>query len=238
MAELAKKLHLKKNGVEQTAKAYSTIAEVGEHWVNAKIDGVPAYVAIGDTADGRATSGMVKGSGGDAYAILSSGKLPYNKIEYRTPGTYTFTSPATTLRVTTAGAGGGGGAGKVESGDNRDSYYPGGAGGRGGLVTKTVSISITEGQTVSVIVGAGGAGGIRGTGTYDVGTSGTAGGTSSILGVSAVGGGGGNRATTGWDGSPGTSYGNGGAGGNGGKGHNNGSAGAPGWVIIEYGGDI
>ena len=200
MAELAKKLHLKKNGVEQTAKAYSTIAEVGEHWVNAKIDGVPAYVAIGDTADGRATSGMVKGSGGDAYAILSSGKLPYNKIEYRTPGTYTFTSPATTLRVTTAGAGGGGGAGKVESGDNRDSYYPGGAGGRGGLVTKTVSISITEGQTVSVIVGAGGAGGIRGTGTYDVGTSGTAGGTSSILGVSAVGGGGGNRATTGWDG--------------------------------------
>ncbi len=236
MAELIKKLYFKKDGVEQTAKAYSTIAEVGEHWVNVKIDSVPAYVAIGDTADGRATSGMVKGSGGDTYAILSSGKLPYNKVEYRTPGTYTFTSPATTLRVTIAGGGGGGGAGKREAGDNTDYYYTGGNGGRGGLVTKTVSV--TEGQTVSVIVGAGGAGGIKGTGTYDVGTSGTAGGTSSILGVSAVGGGGGNRATTAWDGYAGTSYGNGGTGGMGGRGNNGGSAGSPGWVIIEYGGDI
>lgn len=237
MAELVKKIHIKTSaGIEQTAKIYTTTAEVGEHWMHANIDGVTAYVAIGDTADGRATSGMVKGSGGDTYAILSSGKLPYNKVEYRTPGTYTFTSPATTLRVTIAGGGGGGGAGRREAGDNTDYYYTGGNGGRGGLVTKT--ISVTEGQTVSVIVGAGGAGGIKGTGSYDVGTSGTAGGTSSILGVSAVGGGGGNRATTSWDGYAGASYGNGGTGGNGGRGNASGSAGSPGWIIIEYGGDI
>lgn len=237
MAELVKKLYFKKDGVEQTAKAYTTTTETGTDYIEDKIDGVTAYVAIGDTADSRATIGLIKErSTAVDRAILSSGKLPYNKVEYRTPGTYTFTSPATTLKVTIAGAGGGGGAGKVESGDNSDSYYTGGAGGRGGLVTKTVSV--TEGQTVSVIVGVGGAGGIRGTGTYDVGTSGTAGGTSSILGVSAVGGGGGNRATTAWNGYAGTSYGDGGTGGTGGRGHNGGSAGSPGWVIIEYGGDI
>lgn len=237
MAELIKKLHFKQDVIEQTAKAYSTTAEVGEHWVNVKIDGVPAYVAIGDIADSRATSGRVKGSG-DSYVILNSGKPPYNKVEYRTPGTYTITFPPgiTTARITSAGAGGGGGAGTVESGDNTDYKFTGGNGGRGGLVTKTVSV--TEGQTVSVIVGAGGAGGIKGTGTYGVGTSGTAGGTSSISGVSAVGGGGGNRATTAWDGYAGTSYGAGGGGGTGGTGNNGGSAGSPGWVIIEYGGDI
>lgn len=155
-------------------------------------------------------------------------------LKWETPGTYSFTFPAPVREatVTVAGAGGGGGAGKREAGDNNDSYFTGGNGGRGGLVTKT--ISVTEGQTVSVIVGAGGAGGIKGTGKYDVGTSGTAGGTSSILGVSAVGGGGGNRATTSWDGYAGTSYGNGGAGGNGGRGNASGSAGAPGWVILEY----
>lgn len=154
-------------------------------------------------------------------------------LKWSAPGTYTFTSPETTLKVTVAGGGGGGGAGKIESEDNMDSYYKGGSGGQGGLVTETVSV--TEGQTVSVIVGAGGAGGIKGAERYLVGTSGTAGGTSSILGVSAVGGGGGNRATTAWDGYAGTSYGNGGAGGNGGRGNNGGSAGAPGWVIVEYG---
>lgn len=37
--------------------------------------------------------------------------IPYNKNEYRTPGTYTFTVPAgvTSLKITVAGAGGGGG---------------------------------------------------------------------------------------------------------------------------------
>lgn len=239
MAELAKKLYFKKAGVEQTAKAYSTTAEVGTDYIENKIDGVTAYVAIGDTADSRATIGLIKKSSTAVdRTILSSGKPPYNKVEYRTPGTYTVTFPAgvTTARITLAGAGGGGGAGKREAEDNKDSYYKGGNGGRGELVTKT--ISVTEGQTVSVIVGAGGAGGIKGTGTYAVGTSGTAGGTSSILGVSAKGGGGGNRATTNWDGYAGASYGNGGAGGNGGRGHSSGSAGSPGWVIIEYGGDI
>lgn len=226
MAELAKKLHLKKNGVEQTAKAYSTIAEVGEHWVNAKIDGVPAYVAIGDTADGRATSGMVKGSGGDAYAILSSGKLPYNKIEYRTPGTYTFTSPATTLRVTIAGAGGGG------AGNNWVDDAPmelGGNGGSGELITQ--KIAVTPLSTLTIIVGAGGAGG-----SY-WGRPGGAGGSSSIVNfITARGGGGGLK-----DNKNGTSYGNGGSGGLGGKRTDwgeDGKAGSPGWVIIEYGGDI
>ena len=55
------------------------------------------------------TIGRVTKNG--SKAIFNSGKPPYNKIEWRTPGTYTFTVPAgvTTLAVTVAGAGGGGG---------------------------------------------------------------------------------------------------------------------------------
>lgn len=226
MAELAKKLNFKKDGVQQTAKAYSTTAEVGEHWVNAKIDGVPAYVAIGDIADSRATSGRVKGSGGDTYVILSRGKLPYNKVEYRTPGTYTFTSPETTLKVTVAGAGGGGAG---NNWINEEPIAPGGNGGSGELITK--NISVTPLSTLTIIVGSGGAGG-----SY-WGYPGRAGGSSSIVNfVTARGGGGGLR-----DNKNGTSYGNGGAGGLGGKRTDwgeDGKAGSPGWVIIEYGGDI
>lgn len=238
MAELVKKLNFKKDGVEQTAKAYSTTAEVGEHWVNAKIDGVPAYVAIGDIADSRATSGRVKGSGGDSYAILNSGKPPYNKVEYRTPGTYTITFPPgiTTAKITSAGAGGGGGGGNVRYDDSGESYYQGGKGGQGALVTK--SIAVTSGNTLQVVVGKGGAGGR--TSPYNsniIATGGSAGGTSSVLGVSAIGGGGGARGDFG-TGANGTSYGNGGAGGAGGYINTNGSNGNGGWVIIEYGGDI
>lgn len=239
MAELAKKLNFKKDGVQQTAKAYSTTAEVGEHWVNAKIDGVPAYVAIGDTADGRATSGMVKGSGGDAYAILSRGKLPYNKIEYRTPGTYTFTSPATTLRVTTAGAGGGGGGGFAQTYDGGPivGRYTGGAGGRGAL--NYTKITVTEGKTYTVIVGTGGGGGAALRADTGVASNGNSGGQSSFGDILfSAGGGGGNGASLNGNGSAGDSYGSGGTGGNGGYAINNGSSGSPGWVIIEYGGDI
>lgn len=46
MAELAKKLNFKKDGVEQTAKAYSTAAEAGTEYIENKIDGVTCYVTI------------------------------------------------------------------------------------------------------------------------------------------------------------------------------------------------
>lgn len=216
MAELAKKLNLKKDGVQQIAKAYSTTAEAGEHWVNVKIDGVPAYVAIGDIADSRATSGRVKGSGGDSYAILNSGKPPYNKVEYRTPGTYTITFAAgvTSAKATVAGGGGGGGGG---------SY--GGAGGTGGSGNLIVGVkSVTSSTPYSVIVGVGGTGGTGGSGSFGKGSQGANGNASSALGITANGGGGAG-------GAGGKSASIGGTGGTGNTGNN-------GWVIIEYGGDI
>lgn len=234
MAELAKKLHFKKDGVQQTAKAYSTTAEVGEHWVNAKIDGVPAYVAIGDIADSRATSGRVKGSGGDSYAILNSGKVPYNKVEYRTPGTYTITFSAgvTSAKATVAGGGGGGGGGNV--------LRSGGAGGRGNLIVNTQAV--ISAKPYSIHVGAGGTGGARSAKPLSAGSNGNDGEESLALGITAIGGGGGGGGTSYGDGSAGTSYGSGGIGGTGGaKGgdtYSGGSNGNDGWVIIEYGGDI
>ena len=229
MAELAKKLYFKKAGVEQTAKAYSTTAEVGAEYIENKIDGVTCYVAIGDTTNSRATVGLVKKSSTSVdQAILDSGKPPYNKIEYRTPGTYTITIPAgaTAIQGEIAGAGGGG------AGNNWVNDAPmelGGNGGSGELINQ--KIAVTPLSTLTIIVGAGGAGG-----SY-WGRPGGAGGSSSIVNfITARGGGGGLK-----DNKNGTSYGNGGSGGLGGKRTDwgeDGKAGSPGWVIIEYGGDI
>lgn len=113
MAELAKKLHLKKGTTEHLAKAYSTTAEAGTEYITNKIDGVTAYVPIGATNDSRATMGRIKKSGGVEKAILTEGKPPYKRQTWGAPGTYTFTVPAgvTSIVITLVGGGGGGGSG-------------------------------------------------------------------------------------------------------------------------------
>lgn len=112
MAELVKKLHFLKNGTEETAKAYSTAAEVSGEYITNKIDAVTAYVPIGETTDERATIGRVIKSG-ETKAILNTGKPPYGKVEHLEAGTFSFTVPkgVTKLRVTLVGGGGGGGGG-------------------------------------------------------------------------------------------------------------------------------
>lgn len=128
MAELAKKLYFKKAGVEQTAKAYSTTAEVGAEYIENKIDGVTCYVAIGDTTNSRATVGLVKKSNTSVdQAILDSGKPPYTEMQWTTPGTYTWTAPLNidAARIALCGGGGGGVANNYVFGGN----YTGGAGG-------------------------------------------------------------------------------------------------------------
>lgn len=244
MAELLKKLHFLKNGTEQTAKAYSTTAEAGAEYVTNKIDGVTCYVAIGDTTDNRATVGRVKKSSIAAErAILSTGKPPYNKIEYRTPGTYTVTIPPGTPRVKyeLAGAGGGGGRG---TGGGGGADVRGADGGSGELLNNTANVNV-NGGTITIVVGAGGRGG-----DWRYGLDGVSGGNTTLNGLLAVtsrgGGGGGHSYQVSFydDGSdpvfvigkPGVSYGNGGYGGRGQEG--NGNAGGNGWAIIEYGGDI
>lgn len=174
---------------------------------------------------------------------MSQAKPPYNKIEYRTPGTYTVTFPAgvTTAKITVAGAGGGGGGGLRYRTLYGYKNKKGGQGGQGDLIIK--NIDIVQRQTETVIVGKGGSGG-RGitANNGDIAGAGASGESSSALQISAQGGGGGAGAyfieSSANDGANGQSYGEGGYGGTGGNGEANGSTGSPGWVIIEYGGDI
>lgn len=198
----------------------------------------------GGTSDAFNTKGRVK-KGTDTYAILSQVKPPYNKVEYRTPGTYTITIPpgATPVKVTLAGAGGGGGGGldyKKGTGSDHRGTLKGGTGGRGALITQSCNVSA---GAYAVIVGQGGVGGAGArVGLQGAASGGNTGGASSVFSVIATGGtggGGASRYSSGPnDGANGQSYGEGGYGGAGGNGAANGSAGSPGWVIIEYGGNI
>jgi hypothetical protein len=215
MAELNKTIHIRKGSTEQTVKLYTTAAEAGNAYSYIKVDGVRAYIPLGAENDGRATMGRVKEHTGNQFAILTSGKPPYHKDSYTTPGTYTWTCPAgvTTARVTVAGGGAGGCTTFLTI------KFPGGS---GALITTTVSV--VPNSSYSVVVGAGSDGVFSG----NIPNYPKNGGTSSALGIQAQGG----KAYQG-NNSPAQSYGDGGAGGANGK-----QAGSHGWVYIEYGGDI
>lgn len=108
MAELAKKLHLKKGSTEHTAKAYTVVGEAGSEYIINKIDGITCYVAIGSVDDERATMARLTKNG--TKAILKSGKPPYSEQSYTTPGTHTFTVPKYINRIKYAICGAGSGA--------------------------------------------------------------------------------------------------------------------------------
>lgn len=238
MALLNAKLYVKRNGEAAVpCNLYSTTEEVGGEYVTVTASNTKAYAKLGGTSDAFCTQGRVK-KGTNTYAILSQAKPPYNKIEYRTPGTYTVIFPVgvTTAKSTVAGAGGGGGG--------ASGAYSGGAGGRGNLIVNTQAV--ISANPYSIHVGAGGTGGAGVNGTFNTASDGNNGETSSALGITAIGGGGGKGGgIKNGDGSAGISYGSGGIGGVGGKASNeinggggSGSSGNNGWVIIEYGGDI
>lgn len=133
MAELTKKLHMiNSTGTEETAKIYTTTAEAGTHWLFANVDDTPAYIPIGDITDSRATSGRVKGSGGDTYAILNTGKPPYNAVWFTEAGTFTFTVPAGVFNVLITGCGGGAGGLTVAHYNHRGEAGLSGTAGSGG----------------------------------------------------------------------------------------------------------
>lgn len=247
MATLNKKLKIKSGSSTQSCNLYTTTTEAGTNNLKLKVDNQNAYAALGGVGDNNISKARVK-KNGTTYAIKTTAGVPYGKKEYRTPGTYTFTVPSgvTKIKVEIAGAGGGGGGGtRIFYGGSKTptdyKYYTGGNGGRGGLTNTTITISSS---TVAVKVGAGGSGGSDG-GEEGIGGTGTTGGSSSVANITAKGGTGGtggyyrrvgkDGSKTG-NGSIGTSYGNGGIGGSGGT--RSGSAGANGWVIIEYGGTI
>ena len=158
---------------------------------------------------------------------------PYTEKSWTIPGTYIWTVPVgvTRIKAEVAGAGGGSGAAHGASFNRVNS----GAGGRGELTTKQVSVQ--ENPVYSIVVGAGGLAGVN---DFDE-QNGKAGENSSAFGIVARGGGGG---TGGWmgygNGVPGVSYGNGGLGGasvshKGSSGGYDGNNGQNGWVKIAYG---
>jgi len=114
---------------------------------------------------------------------------------YAAAGTYTFTVPANTYQINCTCVGGGGGAGGMGVGGN-GVVYPAGGGAAGG--TSSGWISVTPGQTITIIVGAAGTGGAASSsssaGSY--GTNGGTGGTSSIGAFMSAPGGSGGGATT------------------------------------------
>ena len=66
---------------------------MGDNYSYTLVDGVQAYIPLGAENDSRATMGRVKEHTGSQFAILTSGKPPYHKDSYTSPGTYTWTCP-------------------------------------------------------------------------------------------------------------------------------------------------
>ncbi len=203
-------------------------------YAHVQADGIQASLPLGEPNDGRATIGRIKETSGHVYAILTSGKPPYHKDSYTTPGTYTWTCPAdvTTARVTVAGGGGGGVAFKMTG---VLSYTGNAPGGSGAMVLST--IPVISGHTYQVIVGGGGKPLVRISSKISPAKA-SDGSPSSFHTLSASGGGGGEIKGE----SPiyscvaGASYGSGGAGGS--AWDTGANAGGTGWVYVEYGGDI
>jgi len=82
--------------------------------------------------------------------------VPTNQQEYTSAGTFSWTAPTGVTSVSVVCVGGGGGA---VSGDLQGSSpAPGGAGGGGGGLGWKNNISVTPGQSYTVVVGAGGTG--------------------------------------------------------------------------------
>lgn len=133
--------------------------------------------------NGPATGEVIVGSGG---GIPGSGN-----VSYVTPGSYSFTVPATVTSLSISVIGGGGGAGGLDAGGQGNDGYPGAA------ITGTLSVN--PGDTVDVIVGGGGGGGenqASGTGggvggSSDANHAGGRGGNAGGSGSSGAGGGGG-----------------------------------------------
>lgn len=144
MAELAKKINIKKNDTIQTAKIYTTVAETGSTvTMPIKVDGVQGYVGLVDTTNTLTTSLRVK-KAGVVYAAPSTGKPPYTEMDFTTPSTYTFTVPAGVTRMRVACCGGGGGSGAI--GVKYDSWPAVGSHGTASSFGNLIKATGGEGQ--------------------------------------------------------------------------------------------
>lgn len=156
-------------------------------------------ITLGDIPDGTITSVKLD-SGAVTTPKLASDALimiakqgKYELLQsYTESGTFTFTVPDAygdgvdyEIGVFEIGGGGSGGTAKIAA---TNTYRPAAAGGGSGR-TKVITKTVTPGDEITVIVGAGGA--AASSGPSDTSTSGNAGGDTSFDGVVAPGGSGG-----------------------------------------------
>lgn len=123
--------------------------------------------------------------------ISSSAVVPSPQV-YSTPGTYSFVVPigVTSVSIAASGGAGGGASGwTATSGGGKGEpivYTPqyGGDGGSAASVVK--ALSTTPGETLTVVVGAGGAGGTAPVGLFGVANSGATGTDSTVTQAAVV----------------------------------------------------
>ena len=93
-----------------------------------------------------------------ALNALGAGGAPggLHVVSWYTPGTYSFTVPASITSLWITASAGGGGSSSAWS--NSSVVYNGGAGGGGASCFKQ-SVTVTPGSTISIVIGAGGSAG-------------------------------------------------------------------------------
>lgn len=135
-----------------------------------------------DAAGNAVASGLISDTSSVLAALNITGN---NRVVFPSAGTFTWTVPVGITRIYAQVWGAGGGGGSC-SGSNSS-----GAGGNGGGYSGGV-FTVTPGQVLTIVVGAGGAGYVA-----TVGAAGLTGGTSSVGAlISATGGGGGGGASS------------------------------------------
>ena len=155
---------------------------------NAQSGAVPTFfsggssLTMGSPVTVSYTEPTVPGSSGQCKSMLPTN----GQAEFTTPGTYTWVAPPDVTSVSVVAIGGGGGGSASTSGSSDVSW---GAGGGGGLGWKN-NISVTPGQSYTVVVGAGGTGAPSSPQTTPEGQGG-AGGDSYFISDTTVKGGGG-----------------------------------------------
>lgn len=197
----------------------------------------PTFVAPG------ASGNVLKSNGTNWQSVAAGGYVGLNGQVFTSNGTFTIPSGITAVKVTMVGGGGGGGA---------TGYDQSGGGGGAGGTAYTYLSGLTSGLTLNVTIGGGGGVGSSSGTSGAGGTTSISSGTQTISTSGATGGGGGEGGDTiyrypgGGGGSTGAATlgvaGNGGlntSGGvgmfiNWGRGGNAASAGAQGFLMIEW----
>ena len=155
---------------------------------NAQSGSVPGFLGgygnltLGDSFNVSYTEPTVPGSSGQCKSMLPTN----GQAEFTTPGSYTWVAPPDVTSVSVVAIGGGGGGSASVTGQNDSSW---GAGGGGGLGWKN-NISVTPGQSYTVVVGAGGTGAPSSPQTTEEGKGGTGGDSYFISDTTVKGGGG------------------------------------------------